>query len=152
MRVFHPDGGRGGIRDIEFTVQFLQLLNGGKHPELRRTNMLATLRALEEIGYLSQTECESLVEAYKFLRRLENRLQVMQNGRLRVRPARAEGVEALARGVGYRGSGDRPAREVFERDYARHTGRVRELFDKFFGKMFAVSYRFSPFFYLFLNP
>lgn len=144
--------GRGGIRDIEFTVQFLQLLNGGKHPELRHTNTLATLRTLEEIGYLSQTECESLVEAYRFLRRLENRLQIMQNRQLHVLPSRAEEVEALARGLGYHGSGGRAAGEVFERDYARHTGRVRELFDKFFGKMFAETEQDSPVVDLILNP
>ncbi|UCD58975.1 MAG: bifunctional [glutamate--ammonia ligase]-adenylyl-L-tyrosine phosphorylase/[glutamate--ammonia-ligase] adenylyltransferase, partial [Candidatus Hydrogenedentota bacterium] len=144
--------GRGGIRDIEFTVQFLQLLNGGKHPELRGTNTLATLRTLEQIGYLSSAECESLVKAYKFLRRIENRLQIMQNRQLHVLPSRSEDVEIVARSLGYRDSDGRSAGEVFEGEYRRHTEGVRELFNKFFGKMFAVAERSSLVVDLILNP
>jgi glutamate-ammonia-ligase adenylyltransferase len=144
--------GRGGIRDIEFTVQFLQLLNGGKHPELRSTNTLAALETLERIGYLSSTEHEVLVAAYRFLRRLENRLQIMQNRQLHVLPSHPEEIEVLARGLGHGRSGSRPAREVLEREYAFHTDRVRELFNKFFGKMFADDGRTSPVVDLIMNP
>lgn len=144
--------GRGGIRDIEFTVQFQQLLNGGRHPELRRTNTLAALSALERTGALTQAEFEGLAEAYLFLRRLENRLQIMTNRQLHILPSDAREKEALARGLGYRGSGGRTAAEALEREYSRHTDKVRELFDKFFGKMFAAAGRASPLVDLIQNP
>ncbi len=144
--------GRGGIRDIEFTVQFLQLLNGGKQPELRNTNTLRALKTLERLGYLSSGEHTTLVDAYKFLRRLENRLQIMQNLQLHVLPSRLEGMEAIARSLGYRRSGARPAGELFAADYSRHTEKVRELFRKFFSKMFAGDARTSPVVDLILNP
>ncbi len=144
--------GRGGIRDIEFTVQFHQLLNGGRHPELRVTSTLQALWALKGIDYISQTEFESLMEAYRFLRTLENRLQIMQNRQLHVLPSNRKEVDNLARGLGYSSAGALSAGDAFERDYSRHTGKVRELFDKFFGKMFAETRRASPVVDLILNP
>ncbi|MBI5117380.1 bifunctional [glutamate--ammonia ligase]-adenylyl-L-tyrosine phosphorylase/[glutamate--ammonia-ligase] adenylyltransferase [Candidatus Poribacteria bacterium] len=144
--------GRGGIRDIEFTVQFLQLLNGGKHPELRGTNTLGTLRMLERISYLSPAECAALIEAYRFLRKIENRLQIMQNRQLHVLPSRMEDAEVVARSLGYQRSAGRSAARHFELEYKRHTEKVRELFNKFFGKMFAGGERVSPVIDLILNP
>ncbi len=144
--------GRGGIRDIEYTVQFQQLLNGGRRPELRRTNTLAALGALERIGALSRIEFEALAEAYLFLRKLENRLQIMANRQSHILPSDAREKETLARGLGYRASGGRTAAEALEREYSSHTDKVRELFDKFFGKMFAAAGRASPVTDLILNP
>jgi glutamate-ammonia-ligase adenylyltransferase len=144
--------GRGGIRDIEFTVQFLQLLNGGKHPELRGTNTLATLKTLEKTGYLSPAECGALVDAYKFLRKLENRLQIMQNRQLHVLPSRDRDFEVVARSLGYRPRDGQAAGEYLAAEYKRHTEKVRELFNKFFGKMFAGAGRASPVVDLILNP
>ena len=144
--------GLGGIRDIEFTVQFLQLLNGGKHPELRTTNTLEALNALKKLEYISTTEFIMLNDAYRFLRIVENRLQIMQNRQLHVLPSNPEGVEVLARGLGLGGSDRRSARETFEREYALHTGNVRRLFDKFFGKVFDGAERTSPIVDLILNP
>jgi glutamate-ammonia-ligase adenylyltransferase len=144
--------GRGGIRDIEFTVQFQQLLNGGKHPELRGTSTLATLKALEQVGSLTQAEFEALAEAYVFLRRLENRLQIMTNRQLHVIPSDPREAEAIARGLGYPASDRRTAAEAFKLEYTRHTDKVRELFDKFFGEMFANTRQASPIVDLILNP
>jgi glutamate-ammonia-ligase adenylyltransferase len=144
--------GHGGIRDIEFTVQFLQLLNGGKHPELRGTNTLSTLRTLEQIGYLSAAEHQSLVEAYRFLRRLENRLQIMQNRQLHVLPSRSEDVEILARSLGYHCTDGKSGGERLEDEYERYTDTVRKLFNKFFGTMFEGAEHASPVVDLILNP
>lgn len=69
--------GRGGIRDIEFTIQFLQLLNGGDMPGLRQRNTLLALAALEEAGALTYQEYRELGEAYRFLRKTEHRLQLL---------------------------------------------------------------------------
>jgi glutamate-ammonia-ligase adenylyltransferase len=144
--------GRGGIRDIEFTVQFLQLLHGGKHAELRKTNTLAALRILKDIGLLSPAECASFIDAYKFLRKLENRLQIIQNRQLHVLPSKSEGMELVARSLGYRRSGPKSAGDAFMEDYRRLTGRVRELFNKFFGKLFAADELASPIVNLIMNP
>src|SRR6185503_5080676 len=58
--------GRGGIRDIEFTVQFLQLLNGGDLPAVRQRNTLVALEALEIAGCLTDQEYRVLDDAYRF--------------------------------------------------------------------------------------
>src|SRR5262249_34146839 len=60
--------GHGGIRDIEFTLQFLQLLNGGDLPELRQRNTLAALQALEAARCLTDQEYRVLDDSYRFLR------------------------------------------------------------------------------------
>ncbi|MFO0877940.1 MAG: bifunctional [glutamate--ammonia ligase]-adenylyl-L-tyrosine phosphorylase/[glutamate--ammonia-ligase] adenylyltransferase [Gemmataceae bacterium] len=69
--------GHGGIRDIEFTIQFLQLLNGGDLPELRQRNTLLALAALEQAGCLTDQEYRVLDDAYRFLRKTEHRLQLL---------------------------------------------------------------------------
>jgi glutamate-ammonia-ligase adenylyltransferase len=69
--------GRGGIRDIEFAVQFLQLLNGGDLPAVRQRNTLVALEALEIAGCLTPDETYILADAYKFLRKTEHRLQLL---------------------------------------------------------------------------
>ncbi len=69
--------GRGGIRDIEFSIQFLQLLNGGDLPEVRQRNTLAAMQALERAGCLTDQEYRVLEDAYRFLRKTEHRLQIL---------------------------------------------------------------------------
>ncbi|HEY7155667.1 MAG TPA: bifunctional [glutamate--ammonia ligase]-adenylyl-L-tyrosine phosphorylase/[glutamate--ammonia-ligase] adenylyltransferase, partial [Gemmataceae bacterium] len=69
--------GFGGIRDIEFTIQFLQLLNGGDLPEVRQRNTLLALAALERVGCLTDQEYRVLDDAYGFLRKVEHRLQLL---------------------------------------------------------------------------
>ena len=69
--------GRGGIRDIEFVIQFLQLLNGGALPEVRTGNTLEAIVSLEESGCLTNQERSILDDNYCYLRRLEHRIQIM---------------------------------------------------------------------------
>ncbi len=71
--------GQGGIREIEFIGQTFQLLRGGREPELRVRSIVAVLSLLTEKKYLSQAESTRLIEAYWFLRRLENRLQMQRD-------------------------------------------------------------------------
>src|SRR5207248_9054687 len=68
--------GRGGIRDIEFTVQFLQLLYGGEHEGVRGGNTLRALYALRREKLISEREIEALINDYIFLRHVEHRLQL----------------------------------------------------------------------------
>ncbi len=70
--------GKGGIREIEFIGQTLQLIRGGREPELRARSIVRVLTLLAEKNYLQSSEVEQLINAYWFLRKLENRLQ-MQN-------------------------------------------------------------------------
>src|SRR5205814_1953744 len=66
--------GMGGIRDVEFTIQFLQLLNGGDLPDVRQRNTLKGLAALEKVGCLTHQEYGVLDDTYRFLRKVEHRL------------------------------------------------------------------------------
>src|SRR5207253_8949503 len=69
--------GRGGIRDVEFVVQFLQLLHGGEYPEVRSPNTLQAIAQLERVGCLSAEERFLMDDTYRFLRRVEHRLQTV---------------------------------------------------------------------------
>lgn len=71
--------GPGGIREIEFVVQLLQLIRGGREPGLRETGLLPALAACERIGALATVSANRLRDAYRFLRRIENRLQMLRD-------------------------------------------------------------------------
>jgi glutamate-ammonia-ligase adenylyltransferase len=93
--------GHGGIRDIEFTIQFLQLLNGGDLPELRQRNTLAALHALEDAGCLTDQEYRVLDDAYRFLRKTEHRLQLLFDLQTHRLPESAVELRLLALRMGY---------------------------------------------------
>lgn len=104
--------GRGGVRDIEFVVQFLQLLHGGVHPELRKTNTLAALKALLSVGCINVEEHAALETAYRFLRKTEHRLQFMFDLQKHTLPESPDERDRLARRLGYAsGLGMRPGEE-----------------------------------------
>ena len=94
--------GRGGIRDIEFAVQFLQLLNGGDLHAVRQRNTLLALEALEIAGCLTAQETYILADAYRFLRKTEHRLQVLFDWQTHRLPTDPEGLRKLALRMGYR--------------------------------------------------
>jgi glutamate-ammonia-ligase adenylyltransferase len=93
--------GRGGIRDIEYTVQFLQLLNGGDLPAVRQRNTLLALEALEIAGCLTGNETYILADAYRFLRKTEHRLQLLFDLQTHRLPAAPDELRRLARRMGY---------------------------------------------------
>ncbi len=93
--------GRGGIRDIEYTVQFLQLLNGGDLPAVRQRNTLLALDALEIAGCLNSPETYILADAYRFLRKTEHRLQLLFDLQTHKLPTEADELRKLARRMGY---------------------------------------------------
>ena len=94
--------GHGGIRDIEFVVQFLQLLHGGEYPQVRHSTTLAAIARLEQVGCLSTEERCILDDNYRFLRRVEHRLQISFFDRqTQTRcPATRWPAKPLARGMG----------------------------------------------------
>ena len=93
--------GRGGIRDIEYTVQFLQLLNGGDLPAVRQRNTLLALEALEIAGCLHAEETYILADAYRFLRKTEHRLQLMFDLQTHRLPTSPDELRKLALRMGY---------------------------------------------------
>jgi len=88
--------GPGGIRELEFLVQSLQLLRGGREPALRTPGFLPALRAAREAGLLEAGQFEHVDDSYRFLRALENRLQVVTGRQTHELPADAKQREALA--------------------------------------------------------
>jgi glutamate-ammonia-ligase adenylyltransferase len=94
--------GHGGIRDVEFTIQFLQLANGGDTPEVRGRNTLTAIQALQTAGCLTDQEARILDDGYRFLRKVEHRLQLMFDLQTHRLPERPEELQKLARRMGYR--------------------------------------------------
>jgi glutamate-ammonia-ligase adenylyltransferase len=97
--------GHGGIRDIEFTIQFLQLLNGGDLPILRQRNTLLAMQALEQVGCLTAQEYHLLDDAYRYLRKTEHRLQLLFDLQTHRLPEGEEELRKLALRMGYPESG-----------------------------------------------
>jgi glutamate-ammonia-ligase adenylyltransferase len=93
--------GRGGIREIEFFVQTQQLILGGRLPELRAPGTCAALRALVAARWLEGATADELIEAYRFLRRAEHRLQMISDRQTHALPARPEQLEQFAAFMGY---------------------------------------------------
>src|SRR6476660_4086903 len=116
--------GRGGIRDIEFVVQALQLIHGSRHPFLQESSMLKALRALRELDLLPRDEVLALDNAYRFLRRVEHRLQIEAEQQTHTVPDEPQALQRLARSLRFSSADDFAAalhgrmtivRPIFER-------------------------------------
>ena len=117
--------GRGGIRDIEFTVQMLQLLNGGRIPALRTPN---TLEAIEQLGrhdVLRPFEADTLARNYAFLRKVEHRLQIEGSKQVHALPAKPGDLGAFARRLGY------VSGESFMAEYRERAKQTRDVLEQF---------------------
>lgn len=121
--------GRGGIRDIEFVIQFLQLLNGADLLELRAGNTLDAIVQLEKVGCLSDLERSILEGNYRFLRRIEHLLQIMFDLQTHTLPSQREELRKLALRMGYRDNGHGIALTQFEADFAQRTDLNRRILD-----------------------
>ena len=119
--------GHGGIRDIEFTIQFLQLLNGGDLSQLRTGNTLEAIVKLEHAGCLSNQERTILEENYAFLRKLEHRLQIMFDLQTHVMPTEPGELRKLALRMGYVEQAERPALETFLGEYRNKADLNRKI-------------------------
>jgi len=95
--------GRGGIREIEFFVQTQQLIAGGRHPELRGRQTLPMLQQLADSGWIAQETCVELAAAYRFLRTVEHRLQMVADEQTQTLPADRAALDRFARFMGYAG-------------------------------------------------
>jgi [glutamine synthetase] adenylyltransferase / [glutamine synthetase]-adenylyl-L-tyrosine phosphorylase len=93
--------GRGGIREIEFFVQTQQLIAGGKNPKLRGLRTLEMLDALAEAKWIAPQTAKELQDAYRFLRMLEHRVQMIDDQQSHIVPAKPEAFESYARFCGF---------------------------------------------------
>ena len=118
--------GPGGLRDIEFAVQLLQLVHGRADESLRSPSTLEALRALVAGGYVGRSDGEALVDAYRFLRTVEHRLQLQRLRRTHTVPADEPALTWLAHALGYQ----RDAVGAFRADWVAHAGQVRRLHAK----------------------
>ncbi|PYO04199.1 MAG: bifunctional [glutamate--ammonia ligase]-adenylyl-L-tyrosine phosphorylase/[glutamate--ammonia-ligase] adenylyltransferase, partial [Candidatus Rokuibacteriota bacterium] len=123
--------GRGGIREIEFIVQALQLLYGGDDPWLRQANTLKAVFRLTERGYLAPELGRLLSQAYVHLRTVEHRLQILHELQTHTLPKDAQELGRVARRVGVQGPPARAARE-FQARHRAVTTAVHRAFREFF--------------------
>jgi [glutamine synthetase] adenylyltransferase / [glutamine synthetase]-adenylyl-L-tyrosine phosphorylase len=124
--------GYGGIRDIEFAVQLLQLVHGRADPNVRAAATLTALEQLARGGYVSTTDATQLDEAYVWLRTVEHRLQLVDEQQTHTIPADVGARTHLARVLGFRDSPDVPAVQRFDDTLRRHQAVVRSLHEKLF--------------------
>jgi glutamate-ammonia-ligase adenylyltransferase len=122
--------GRGGLRDIEFAVQLLQLVHGRADESLRSAATLDALRALAAGGYVGRADGEQLAESYRWLRTVEHRLQLQRLRRTHRVPSDPAALRWLAQSLGYRASARRDAVAAFGADWSAHAKRVRRLHEK----------------------
>jgi glutamate-ammonia-ligase adenylyltransferase len=124
--------GYGGIREIEFFTQALQLVNGGYEPQLRNPSTLPALAELARHKFISPGVHHKLAEAYRFLRQAEHKVQIVQEAHAYSIPEGKEEEQTFARRLGYKPKGKQSERALFWRDYRRQTKAVRSVFDRLF--------------------
>ena len=122
--------GKGGLRDVEFAVQLLQLVHGRTDDTVRSPTTLEALQQLADGGYVGREDSRHLAEAYRWLRTVEHRLQLHRLRRTHLLPAAddEEGIRRVARAAGYR----KDAVATFSRERAGYGREVRRLHEKLF--------------------
>lgn len=137
----------GGIRDIEFLVQCLQRLHGARETSVRHGGTLAALSNLLEKDLLSPTEHSRLVDAYKFLRHLEHRLQFEDDRQTHALPAKLSELERLARRMPPVPQGNQPAITCsgqLLQELNRHLENVQVIYDRIVHAQRPLSYSYTP--------
>jgi glutamate-ammonia-ligase adenylyltransferase len=120
----HVKFGRGGLVDVEFTTQALQMLHGREHPAVRRPNTIQAVRAIKAAGLLSSEDCDALEENYRFLRRVSAGLRLFGARPSDTLEPAGPIPGRLAKSLEY------PSRKEFLDDYRRRTAWVRALYDR----------------------
>ena len=136
--------GRGGIRDVEFVIQFLQLLNGSVLPEVRTSNTLDAIARLEQSGCLTHQERTILEDNYSFLRKLEHRLQIMFDLQTHMLPEDRTELAKLAVRMGYVSTPHVSALTSFASDYSHRTKIVRKILDHLLHDAFSGDAAIEP--------
>mgnify|MGYP001049136799 CR=1 FL=1 len=127
--------GRGGIREIEFFVQSLQIMYGGKNKKIRVPDITTAIILLCEEKYITNEEGEKLLDAYKFLRKVENSIQMEEEQQLYTLPTDETKLMRTAKRIGFDNI------NTFLKELDKHRNFVSDTFDKLFGeKEEAVSF------------
>ncbi|HEX3185157.1 MAG TPA: hypothetical protein VHQ94_10185 [Pyrinomonadaceae bacterium] len=121
--------GRGGIREIEFIAQALQLAHGGRDDWLRVAHTLVSLGRLADRAFITEHERTELSDAYYFLRALEHRLQMEHGLQTHIVPDSRESRTLIARRLGFSDA------EKFDASLKVHTGNVRRVYDRLFSEV-----------------
>lgn len=121
---------RGGIRDIEFLVQCLQRLHGGREPWVRHGGTLLALGRLHDKQLLSASEYSRLASAYEFLRHAEHRLQMFDDRQTHSLPTNPQELEILARRLPATTVGESAHRDTFWEALQRHLGEVTAMYER----------------------
>ncbi len=126
--------GRGGIRDIEFSVQLLQMVHGRADPDLRSPTTLDALATLGSTGYVDPGDARALDAAYRLLRTVEHRLQLVHEQQVHTLPAPTDlaGRDRLARVMGYRDTAEATAGELLDSFLRRQQANVRSIHQHLF--------------------
>ncbi|HVU73965.1 MAG TPA: bifunctional [glutamine synthetase] adenylyltransferase/[glutamine synthetase]-adenylyl-L-tyrosine phosphorylase [Mycobacteriales bacterium] len=124
--------GPGGLRDVEFAVQLLQLVHGRADPSVRSGSTLTALQQLSDGGYVGREDAEQLAAAYRWLRTAEHRLQLQRLRRTHSVPTAEHDLRWIARAMGFRGDARQTAVEAFDAERRRHAVTVRRLHEKLF--------------------
>ena len=122
--------GHGGIRDIEFAVQLLQLVHGHLDRALRGPSTLPTLAELGGAGYVAPDDAEALAAAYRFLRVLEHRIQLVDEQQVHTLPEDPVALDRLGRTMGWRDAPEGSAAEQLLRQLRRHQLGVRAVHER----------------------
>ena len=120
--------GRGGLRDVEFSVQLLQLVHGRSDVMLRSPSTLVALEALATWGYVGREDGATLGAAYRFLRSFEHRIQLHELRRSHIVPEDEAALRRIGRSLGFRVD---PVAELTE-EWRRHAREVRRIHEKLF--------------------
>ncbi|WP_439663492.1 bifunctional [glutamine synthetase] adenylyltransferase/[glutamine synthetase]-adenylyl-L-tyrosine phosphorylase [Lentzea sp. HUAS TT2] len=126
--------GRGGLRDVEFAVQLLQLVHGRSDEDLRIQATTAALAALGQGGYVGREDAAEFGRSYRFLRTLEHRLQLQRLLRTHLFPADDDmtALRWLARSTGLAADGQKSEGQVLLAEFRKHANQVRRLHEKLF--------------------
>lgn len=120
--------GRGGMVDVEFITQFLQLRHASKVPELKIQNTIALLEVMAQHQILPQADADCLISGYKFLRRLENKLRLVYDQSINELPMSGATFRKVARSLGYSSINQPPEQEFIE-EYRQVTEQIRQRMD-----------------------
>ena len=142
----HPSGAdvkltKGGIRDIEFLVQCLQRLHGGREPWVRHGGTLLALSRLRDKELLSPLEYARLASAYQFMRHLEHRLQFDEDRQTHTLPENKDQLDLIARKMPFAGL---PSAGTLERELDHHFTSVQDLYDRVIHSQLTVGAAAAP--------
>jgi len=122
----------GGIRDVEFAVQLLQLVHGHHDPDIRDRSTLGALAELSGAGYVSAEDGAVLADSYRFLRTVEHRLQLVEEEQTHAVPTDAAGRDRLARVLGFGDGPSTTATAAFDDTLRRCQSEVRIIHERLF--------------------